>query len=273
MEIGLSEDHIVGMMWNKNEGDILEEIIWEALPHVDSLFIADDGSTDHSWDIIRSMQRQHAYKIEHIQRKPNKVDKAQRQSLLNQIRKRYKPNHTLVQIIESDIMILDTDIRKAFKERSRGGVMMNWVALNAARKGHGSWEGADSFPHWPVSIKQVMPMGHYMEEMTYTFRPFPELHFRGGVWRPWPAGFSHFNLKKEEVTSDYTPLLAHYGYRGPTHVHLKYKGQKLRRYPSWDFTSPETVADTVYYFNGVWNSNGFPMSRQGWKNRKDAGDL
>jgi len=35
--------NIVGIMWNKNEGDILEEIIRKAVLKVDSLLITDDG--------------------------------------------------------------------------------------------------------------------------------------------------------------------------------------------------------------------------------------
>lgn len=267
----MAKDHIVGMMWNKNEGDILEEIISEAVLNVDTLFIADDGSTDDSWDIIQRMKQAHK-QIEHIQREPNKKDKAQRQSLLSKIQKRYRPEDTLVQIIESDIMLLETDIRKAFKERSNGDVALIWVALNAIRKGRGGWEGFDTYPNWyGKSIKEVMPKAHYMEEMTYTFRPFKELNYTSAMsWRPWPQGFSKFSMKSGKDNSEYTPLLAHYGYRGPTHVHLKYspKNRFHSRYKSWDFSTPQTVADTVYFFNGQWNSKGFPMTREGWKLRK-----
>lgn len=255
------------MLWNKNEGDILEEIIWEALPHVDSLFIADDGSTDLSWPIIQSMQHQYKYKIEHIQREPNPADKAQRQSLLNQIRKKYKPEDTIVQIIESDIMILDTDIRKAFKERSNN-IYLDWIAVNASREGKSGWNGVDVYPNWKEPIKSIMTDAHYMEIMTYTFRPFKELYYEG-PWRPWPKGFSNFSTEKK-TNSDYTPLLAHYGFRGPTHFYLKYRhhGKHHPRYKTWDLTSPETVANTVFYFNGIWNRDTFSVTREGWKKRK-----
>ena len=139
-------DYIVGLMFNKNEGDILQEIIEAALPHVNSIMIADDGSMDKSWDIIQSIQNKHKDKVEHIQRNPNTVDKGQKQSLLDKIQQRYRPENTLVQIIESDIMIVDTDIRKAFKERSNG-VYLNWILLNAAREGKRGWEGADDYPY------------------------------------------------------------------------------------------------------------------------------
>ena len=124
---------IVGMFWNKGEGDILEEILLNALPHVDSMFIADDGSTDNSWDIIQSIAKAHPDKVEHIQQKPNPNDKAQRNALLNEIRRRYKPEDTWVQIMESDIMILDTDIKQAIKDWAIEDIAVEWQALNALR--------------------------------------------------------------------------------------------------------------------------------------------
>lgn len=214
------------------------------------------------------MQHQHKYKIEHIQREPNLADKAQRQSLLTKIQQRYDPEKTLVQIIESDMMILETDIRKAFNERSNSNISLEWMAINAIRSGKRSWEGWDTYPHWPMSIKDIMPDAHYMERMIYTFRPFPELYYDNHAWRPWPQGWSKFTIESGAGNTDYTPLLAHYGYRGPTHMYLKYKDKNFKRYKEWDFTSPKTVAETVPYFNGLWNAKGFPMSRQGWKNRK-----
>jgi glycosyltransferase involved in cell wall biosynthesis len=262
-------DHVVGMMWNKDEADILPEIIHEALKRVDTLVIADDGSTDNSWNIIQSFAVAHP-EIEHLRQEPNKNDKGQRQALLDEIRRRYKPETTLVQLIESDIMILDTDIKQAWANRS-DNVKMKWVALNAVRQGAGpwSWQGEDTYPYWPRPIKEIMPFAHYMEEMTYTFRPFPELSYDQKRWRPWPNGFSKVSPDEQKM-SEHTPLLAHYGYRGPTHVWEKYAKAGLRhpRYKEWNFATPQTTAETVNWFNGVWNKNVFPMSYRGWKGRK-----
>ena len=72
-------DHIVGMFWNKSEADLLLFTLERAIKAVDSLVIADDGSTDKSWDIIQSFSNAHKDKVEHIQQKPSKNDPAQRQ--------------------------------------------------------------------------------------------------------------------------------------------------------------------------------------------------
>jgi glycosyltransferase involved in cell wall biosynthesis len=117
------------MMWNKNEGDILEEVILSALDHVDSLVIADDGSADNSWDVIQDLASRNP-EIEHIQRSPSKGDPAQRQQLLDVIRDRYRAEDTWVQIIESDIMILDTDVKRAIRERHNNDTYVEWSLIN-----------------------------------------------------------------------------------------------------------------------------------------------
>lgn len=265
---------IVGMMWNKNEGDILEEIIQNALSKVDSLFIADDGSTDKSWEIIQSFVKSSS-KIEYVRnQRDNPIDKGQRQSLLDEIRKRYRPEDTWVQIMESDIMILDTDIREAIKDHAVHDIGVNWVTLNAVRKS-GTWKEIDTYPNWKAPIKEVMPYAHWMEAMLYTFRPLPKLKYNQDMWRPWPSGFSAYIGDKPLFSSRRradSPLLAHYGYRGPTHFHNKFKDMTSSgfhsKYKTWDIRSVDSVDSTVSFFNGQWNTNLFPMSREGWVKRK-----
>jgi glycosyltransferase involved in cell wall biosynthesis len=262
-------NYIVGVMWNKNEGDILEEIIEAALPHVDSLFIADDGSKDSSWSTIQYLAGVKD-KIEHTQQAPNPGDPAQRQALLDEIRRRYKPEDTWVQVIESDIMLLDTNVREAIKNHADShNLAVSWQCLNGVRK-VGTWKGEDTYPNWNKSITEVLPYAHWMEVMTYTFRPLPKLHYTMR-WRPWPSGWSHYSndkVKNARKSPD-SPLLAHYGYRGPTHFHKKYKhmGDYHTKYKNWHLTSPGAIEESVPFFNGKWNGNPFPMSREGWQLR------
>lgn len=264
-------EHIVGMMFCHNEGDILAQTIESALDNVDSLFIADDGSTDNSFDIIKAMHRAHKDKIElAVHRQKNKNDKGQRSFLLDEIRKRYKPENTWVQLIESDIMILDTDIRKAIKEHAVHDLAMSWVALNAAREA-GTWKEADTYPHWGRPLKEIMYGAHWLEIMLYTWRPLEKLYFDREPWRPWPRGFSHYT--NQEVKGSYgrkpsAPLLLHVGYRGPTHFHQKYFGRwpnnRHPKYQGWDVSSPASCDKTVWFFNGFWNRELFEPSRAGW---------
>ena len=267
--------NVVGMFWNRNEGDILEEVITDAIRHVDTLFIADDGSVDRSWDIIQHLHALHPDKIEHIQRAPNPADMAQRNSLLDCIRSRYKAEDTWVQVIESDIFILDTDIRQAIKERSSDDVVVTWTALNGVRD-TGTWSEIDTYPDWQgQSIRKILPKAHFMENMHYSWRPFPNLKFQG-VWRPWPQGMGQYQTKSVPVnfTPENTPLLFHVGYRGIKHFWQKWQragmGPFHSKYKSWDLRTLESVERTVSFFNGEWNSNTFEPSRQGWINRKKA---
>ena len=263
-------DHIVGMMFNHNEGDILEEIITKAIRNVDSLFIADDGSNDRSWAIIDYLSKKHKDRIEYTaKRDRNLRDKGQRQHLLDTIRERYKAENTWVQIIESDIIILDTDIKSAIREHSVHDLAMSWMCINAARK-YGTWKEVDTYPNWDMPMTELMPYAHWMEFMLYTFRPLPRLHY-ADHWRPWPSGFSAYTDK--QVKGSYgrkpsAPLLLHVGYRGPSHFHKKYVGKwandKHPKYP-WDVSSAKAVEDTCFFFNGQWNNNElFEASRKGW---------
>jgi glycosyltransferase involved in cell wall biosynthesis len=263
-------DAIVGMFWNKGEGDLLPYTLERAVNSgVDSIFIADDGSTDNSWEIIESFARKYSNKIEHIQCKPDKNDPAQRQSLLNEIRRRYPAERTWVQILESDIVLLDTNIREVIEKKAVSNLGVSFHMLNAVRK-PGEWVGIDTYPNWTMPINELMPWGHWTEVMLYLFRLMPGLTYNPGVWRPWPSGFSRYTsapLKTNRKELD-SPLLSHYGFRGPTHFHLKYKnmGTFHRKYKNWNVSSPKTVLETVPYFNGIWNSDVFEMSREGWKN-------
>ena len=266
-------DHIVGMMWNRNEGDILEEIIENALPHVDSLFIADDGSTDDSWPYIQSIARRRPDKIEYIRnQRTNSVDR-QRTPMLGEIRKRYKAETTWVQIIESDVMIVDTNIRDCIAKFAVEDMALTWQTLNAVRR-PGTWAEFDTYPKWKKPIKEIMPYQHLLEAMLYTFRPLPMLYYDQRFWRPWPKGFSNYTKNHVKVTTKYkeAPLLGHYGYRGPMHVYRKFnpEGKKKCMSPNgvWDFSTPATVEATVPFFNGGWNKGCRAMSRGGWKRRK-----
>jgi glycosyltransferase involved in cell wall biosynthesis len=258
-------DSIVGMMFNYNEGDILEETLEAFLPHVDSLFISDDNSTDNSWGIIRSFKD----KIEYMRNKrDNPLDQGQRQSILNEIRKRYKPEDTWVQILDADMMILETDIRESLKKYAIDDLTMSWVLLNGCRT-LGAWKEVDFYPNWITPITNVMSRAHMLEDLVYTFRPLPKLEYNLDKWRPWPQNFSFYSDKILDVKNREldAPLIAHYGYRGPTHFYLKYGARKQmfsKKYPSWNLDSIESIESTVYFFNGEWNRELFPMTRDGW---------
>jgi hypothetical protein len=257
---------IVGMMWCKNEGDILEEIVTAAASKVDALWIADGQSTDRSWDILHSL-RKRIPNIEHVQQESEYRDHAQRKSLLRGIRERYRPEDTWVQVIESDVLILDTDVRAAIAEHAVADIGVPWIMLNAVRK-PGTWAEVDTYPHWAMPMRELMPFAHWMELVLYTFRPLPELRFELDHWRPWPAGFSYYTKEpvKRMPVGRTAPLLLHVGYRGPKHFHAKYRhhGARHRKYRDWRVDSPENVERTVPFFNGAWNGNAFPASRAGW---------
>lgn len=265
-------DSIVGIMWNRNESDILNFTINAALKNVDYLLLADDGSTDHSFEIMEEFKSNpkvlFAEKV-----LPNTVDK--RNLLLDEVRKRFKPEETLVQVIESDITILQTDIREAWNKYASKDVAMSWYLINATVNPHKGWrDESGCFPEWKTPIDEVMQWGHWQEQLNcYTFRPLPAINFRRGDGRPWPRGSGAYGVESTLTFKGDVPLLAHYGYRGPSHFYHKYNREKnpnkiLSEKHKWKLGSVDIIKQSVPYFNGVWNNVEacFPLNRQGWKN-------
>lgn len=253
-------DHIVGVMYCKNEVDVLPLTIPEAMKRVDSMFISDDGSIDGSWELIQYFKARYPGKIEYIQQKPKADDAGQRSDLLNEIRRRYKPENTWVQVVEADIVIQGGDLRKTIADHNVGNVCVKWENINVVRD---YWDGIHQFyPYWPENLGKIMDKFHWIERLLYTYRPLPELYFTP-EWRPWPRGFSHYitaATSEPPRTVDSVPLLCHYGYRGPTHLVTKWARMAvkplgpMRKY-GHDFTSIESVMKTFCYFNGKYNRN------------------
>lgn len=271
-------DYIVGMMFAKNECDVLPTTIIEAMKQVDSLFIADDGSTDRSWEIIQYYKQAYPNKIEHIQREPAPIDQGQRNSLLEKIRARYKAENTWIQTIESDIVLHTKDIRALIARTNRENISVNWHCMNAIRP---YWEGVHQFyPNWPDKIQNIMPRFHWTEEFTcYTYRPLPLLQY-SPVWRPWPRGFSNYlavdykRQRRNKMKTENVPMALHYGYRGPTHMMSKWNRLKVKppnpnRKHGYDYTDLETLSRTFTCFNGHYNrsANTGATPEEAWEKR------
>ena len=246
-------DTIVGVMYCKNEIDVLPVTIPEALKHVDTMFISDDGSIDGSWELIQSFKQQYPDKIEHIQQQPDPFDQGQRTAMLVEIQKRYKAENTWVQVIEADMVLHTIDLRGAISSANRNNISVDWAIMNAVRP---YWEGIHHlYPNWPVDIRTLMPMFHYMENILYTYRPLPALYFEPG-WRPFPRGFGVYydqhppyaKRRRSLQSRKRVPLALHYGYRGPTHEFVKHhRGQPL------DNEAIEHIFKTSGYYNGGYN--------------------
>ena len=253
------------MLWNKNEGDILAQTLTAAVKKVDHLYLADDGSSDNSLEIMKKFQERFPQIIQNVQQSPTNTDPGQRQSLLDKIQKNYSETDW-IQIIESDIVLLDTDPREAIEKHGVNNVAVCWQTLNAARR---KWpKYLDTYPNWSMPLTELMPKAHLMEEMVYTFRNLKGLKYRSDKWRPWPTGFgTHLRESLRASRGDDAPLLLHYGFRGPTHFHLKYKnhGTFHKKHETWNVSSREKVLETVPFFNGTWNNKHMmDTSREGW---------
>lgn len=256
--------NVVGMMWNKNEGDILHFTISKALESVDYLVLADDGSTDNSFEVMRSFSGHP--KVLHVEQVTDKREK--KQVLLNVIKSKFDHTDTIIQVIESDITILDTDIREAWKRYNNNHASMSWHLINATDPD--MWQSEEGcYPNWTTPIDKKMTNGHWMEALShYTFRALPGVQFKNDS-RPWPRGLGTYVQKDNMRTLSDAPLLAHWGYRGPSHWYAKYSTGpgSVHRKHKWKIGSVQECKDNVPFFNGIWNikRDQFPLHREGWK--------
>lgn len=265
-------ENIVGVMWCRNEGDLLPHTIPAALEQVDCLMIVDDDSTDNSWDVIKSFDS----KLEYAVRRTDKIQPGTherlfaRQHLLEETRRRFGYKNTWVQIIESDTALLDTDVKLAIARYARDDVMVPWHMVNAVRR---EWTDEYDLPRIPdnMPLDEFYDGAHWMEQLAcYTFRPLPSIHYTERP-TPWPRGFSSHQTsdgpKGKMRKYDDTPLVIHYGFRSPTFYFNKMGGKPNRKYKDWDLSSPASVRRTVPFYNGTYNNAPTTfdsISRAGW---------
>ena len=219
-------DKIIGIMWNHNEGDILEETLTKALPLVDHLLVADDDSDDNSWDIIRSHSSELAY-FNRYSESDKELAKShwQRQHLLNKAVQMFGRD-IWIQVIESDLIAIDTDVREQVETRTNlHGAGIWWCNLEAVRR---EWRPEDEmYPNWDKPIQEVMPWCHILEKAAYTWRPYPDIYFPER-WQPHPCGLDKYggldgewHVRRKHV-NETTPLWGHFNVRGRKHFEKKY---------------------------------------------------
>jgi len=224
MEIALK---VIGIMWNLNDGDILDEIIQNALSKVDELLVVDDGSIDNSWDIISNYKSRLAYccKFGDKGSNPKNYQKGlwHRQHAMDRAKEIFGRD-VWIQVIEGDMMIMDTNVRSLVNESKAAA--LNWIMCSACNR---DWpEEIDNlYPNWGKSIREIMPDGYVDEVYPATFRPLDGVQFtyKNNKRSQWPSGldlhgFQYCNPytfkrpKNNPHINSNSPLLAHYGYRG-----------------------------------------------------------
>lgn len=262
-------DKIIGIMWNKNEGDILEETLTKALPLVDHLLVADDDSDDASWDIIRKHKSElaHIARYSEVTSTNHPKSSWQRNSLLDKAVEMFGRD-IWIQVIESDLIAIDTNVREQVESRNHlHGIGIWWINIEAVRK---SWAPEDElYPNWEgKSIQEVMPWGHILEKAPYTWRPYPDVYFPAR-WQPHPVGLDKYGglggewyVRRKHCKED-VPLWGHYNVRGRKHFNAKYKNANVY---SKAKAKRETIAFSVPQ-NPNYAAHLFQLNRAAWINQ------
>jgi len=263
--------NLIGITWCRNEADLLPFTLPAAIKAVDKLLIIDDDSTDNSYDIIKAHAKDLEYYTTRSDLQMQKPGKDSRQHLLDEVIRRFGQKDTWVQVIESDTIVMETDIKAKIEQYKVDDLSCQWHLLNACRK---EWnEDYKVLPFFTAdrSPWEQLPYFHWMERMAYSFRALDKLHYTERR-TPWPQGFSHYTTsgKIRKTKNHDSPLVMHYGFRNPAFYFKKMEALGRltggSKNPTWRFGSVEEVRDTVPFFNGAWNGtpDSFPGTRQGW---------
>lgn len=249
---------VIGIMWCINGADILEETIADAKKHVDALLFADDGSIDNSLDIAKAANLEYVTQRGQEGNNPNEYARPlwRRQHLLDKAVEMYG-REIYVQVIEHDIMILDTDVKKLVRTNE---IAYNWIMINCCQKNLWPEELDNLYPNWGKSIKEIMPDGYVDEVYPVTFRPLERVRFDPLTISQWPIGLEHHGFKyvnpyclkriDNPYVDSYSPLLAHYGYRGTKFFkkNMLEKGCDIAK-KGIDLSSRESILKTARAFN------------------------
>lgn len=248
---------VIGIMWSWNQGDILEEVVTEAIKSVDQLLVVDDGSSDNSVEILSSFNL--PYLSKWGENNPNHYSKRlwRRQHLLDKAVEMYG-REIWIQVIESDMILLDTNIKDYIKDETK--VALNCIMCNMGQKNLWPEELDSLYPNWGRTIKDIMPDGYVDEVYPSTFRPLEKVMFDSNTISQWPIGLDNYGFKylnpyllkrPNNPYIDWTaPILAHYGYRGTRFYkwYMEKKGEDIIK-KGVDLSSRESILSTVRAFN------------------------
>jgi hypothetical protein len=249
---------IIGTLDTKDDADILPEVLDQAKGMFDAVYAYDDGSIDNTNEILKNhpvvsklwhrddfSEKEHRRYLQHRRGWP-----------LEQVKKDfpYETEDTWVVRLEGDRFFLNQDpkeiVERAIKAEmdSRCGVMLDFRRCRAE-----GWDGADTWPNWHDSIRNIQRWFSVDDvHAAVAFKVTDYIDYKGlGRPRPWPRGFKPNDLDRQNLTKDMA-FFEHHGRRGPKYYHwtiesgsrpLSKKQQKNN--PGYDYSTPETIAKTM----------------------------
>ena len=250
---------IIGTLDTRDDGDLLPEVLDQAKGMFDAVYAYDDGSIDNTNEILNyhPVISKRWHRNEFSEEERGRYIQHRRGWLLEQVKKDfpYETEDIWVVRMEGDRFFLNQDPKEIVERAihanmdSRSGVMMNFRRHRA----DGWDEMSDTFPNWHESLRKLQRW-FLIDDVhnVVAFKVADHIDYSGlRKPRPWPHGTKKNDLNRHAFDKTMC-FFEHHGKRSPKYYHWATTsgsrpiGEKARRlYPEYDYTSPETISQTM----------------------------
>ena len=249
---------IIGTLDTRDDGDLLPEVLDQAKGMFDAVYAYDDGSIDNTNDILKNhpVISKLWHRDEFSESERARYIQHRRGWLLEQVKKDfpYETEDTWVVRVEGDRFFLNQDPKEIVERAvradmdSRCGVMMDFRRHRAD-----GWEGADTWPNWHDSIRNIQRWFDIDDlHDVVAFKVTDYIDYKGLTRpRPWPRGTRPNDYRYKEFTKDMA-FFEHHGRRSPRYYHWTLEsgsrilGQKQQQNsPDNDYSTPESIVECM----------------------------
>lgn len=246
---------IIGTLDSRDDADLLPEVLDQCKDWFDAIYAYDDGSQDGTYNILNSHSA-----VTKVWRAQDFSDEDKKKYLqhrrgypLEMVKKDYpyQTEDIWVVRLEGDRFFLNQTPHEIVDRAVHAGHDQRCgVMLDFRRHREQGWGEVDKWPNWNPSLRTLSTwcgIDDSHNAVAFKVSDFVDYALLNRP-RPWPGGLKNGDCNRSLYTKDMA-YFEHQGRRSPKYWHWVYnsgsrpKSQKFS--VEWDFTSPETVYETV----------------------------
>ena len=207
----MSIGDIHGLCLIKNEADILEPALLDALRWCDHIYVFDNGSTDGSWEIVERLARSYPAVVPYRHEGAPFSD-GMRSEIFNEFRDRAKPGDWWCRLDADEFY---EDDPRVFLTKARAPYGIVW---SASVSYYFSSEDAARYRKDPTLYSDEIPV---QDRIRYYLSHWSEVRFvRHDPALQWPDASTGWPANMDELFRHYPVriVLRHYAYRSPKQI-------------------------------------------------------
>ena len=229
-------------MLARDEADIIEEVLRDALKWSEHIWVMDTGSTDGTWEIVTELAGQFG-NLTAYRRAPLFYQEGLRAEMFNRFRSRFRPGDWICKMDADEFYPIDP--REFIQNHVRwfeGALFLQWYFFRLTQREANDWEqGRESFADRSKSIQDRRL--HYQLCEHHEFRMFryrPDMQWGPDRILPWNVGYPAKKL---------IPVL-HYPHRDPVQLATRTELRHLMRTATNDGTL--TTGGAIHWEIADW---------------------